>query len=250
VGLGLLESIPEATLLSRADPEDCDGNGISGRASFVADPVTKELRLGRFGWKAEKVSVEHQVADAAAQDMGVFTHVIPGPNGEQELNADELARLTTYMRLIGVPGQRDVNDAKVKQGEVLFRTVGCANCHAPDSRTGETHPFVELRDQSIRPYTDLLLHDMGPDLADASEVAPANDEASPPAASEWRTPPLWGVGLSEVVQGQVSLLHDGRAHGVLEAVLWHGGEAESVRERVKMLSTTDREALLSFVESL
>jgi CxxC motif-containing protein (DUF1111 family) len=248
--MGLLESIPEATLLSRADPEDCDGNGISGRASFVADPVTKELRLGRFGWKAEKVSVEHQVADAAAADLGVYTHIIPGPSGEEELSVEDVARLTTYMRALGVPAQRDVNDPKVKQGEVLFRTVGCANCHAPDARTGETHPFVELRDQSIRPYTDLLLHDMGPDLADASELGAAQTQASPPAASEWRTPPLWGVGLSETVQGQVSLLHDGRAHSVLEAVLWHGGEAETVRQRFTMLSTAEREALLSFVQSL
>jgi CxxC motif-containing protein (DUF1111 family) len=250
VGMGLLESIPEATLLSRADPSDCDGNGISGRASFVSDPVSGVLRVGRFGWKAEKVSVEHQVADALSADLGVFTHVIAGPSGEEELSRDDLARLSTYMRLLGVPAQRDVSDATVRRGEQLFRSVGCANCHAPDTRTGESHPLVELRGQSIRPYTDLLLHDMGPDLADASAVLVGERAEEKAGASEWRTPPLWGVGLSQVVQGHVALLHDGRARSVLEAVLWHGGEAGSVRERFTELSASDRAALLRFVESL
>jgi CxxC motif-containing protein (DUF1111 family) len=250
LGLGLLEAIDEQSMLDRADPNDCNGDGISGRAHFVPDPTGEGLRLGRFGWRAEKVSVEHQVADAAAADLGVQTRLVPGPNGEVELNDIDLARLTTYMRLLGVPPQRDADDATVARGGVLFHGVGCANCHMPTATTGESHPFVELRGQQIHPYSDLLLHDLGPDLADAGGESRDGKADEPATASEWRTAPLWGVGLSNQVQGYVALLHDGRAHSVLEAVLWHGGEATQVRARVTQLSRDDRDALLRFVESL
>jgi CxxC motif-containing protein (DUF1111 family) len=250
LGLGLLESIPETTLLDRADPKDCNGDGISGRPSFIKDPVTGDMRIGRFGWKAEKVSVAHQVADAASADLGVSTPIFPEQDGTSDLDADALLRLTTYMRLLTVPGQRDRDNADVQHGEALFKSVGCANCHAPDATTGSTHPFVELHAQHIRPFTDLLLHDLGPDLADETKAPASDDSSTPAAASEWRTAPLWGVGLSQTVQGYVSLLHDGRAHSVLEAVLWHGGEAEAIREKFKALPTADREALVKFVESL
>jgi CxxC motif-containing protein (DUF1111 family) len=248
LGSGLLEAIDEQTLIGRADPEDCNGDGISGRPSLVRDPETDELRIGRFGWKAEKVSVEHQVADALEADLGVTSRIIN--DGDVELADEDLARLTTYMRLVGVPGQSDRGDPAVTRGELLFRTVGCAGCHAPETTTGDHHPFAELRGQRVRPYTDLLLHDLGPDLADDSGEAGDRQGDARPSASEWRTPPLWGVGKSREVQGQVSLLHDGRAHSVLEAVLWHGGEAADVRERLVQLSSEDREALVRFVESL
>lgn len=124
------------------------------------------------------------------------------------------------------------------------------NCHASDAVTGANHPFVELRVQAINPYTDLLLHDMGPELADESGQAGDREDGRTPSASEWRTAPLWGVGLATVVQGYLALLHDGRARSVLEAVLWHGGEAESVRKRFETLSGEDRAALVRFVESL
>ena len=249
VGLGLLEAIDEGTILARADRLDCTKDGISGRASFVKDPVSGVLRMGRFGWKAEKSSIAHQVADAASADLGVGTSILP-ESGKAELSDDDLMRLTTYMRLIGVPPQRNHETAEVLKGEQLFKTVGCANCHVTDAVTGKNHPFSELRDQAIKPYTDLLLHDMGADLADDSGVAIAEVADAPAGASEWRTPPLWGIGLHKDVNGNTGLLHDGRAASVLEAALWHGGEAQKVKERLMALPAADRNALVAFVMSL
>jgi CxxC motif-containing protein (DUF1111 family) len=250
VGLGLLEAVNEQTLLAQADPEDCDGDGISGRASLVSDPVDGSLRVGRFGWRAEKVSIEHQVADALDADLGVSTRIVPGSKGEIELVDEDVARLSHYMRLLGVPGQRDVADAQVVRGESVFRSVGCASCHLPALSTGDTHPNVELRAQAIRPFTDLLLHDLGEDLRDDSGEGGDGTGTKPATASEWRTAPLWGIGLAQKVQGYVALLHDGRAQSVQEAVLWHGGEASAVRERFVKLSPEERAALLRFVDSL
>jgi CxxC motif-containing protein (DUF1111 family) len=251
IGLGLLEAIDERTLLTRADRLDCNQDGISGRPSYVKDPVTGALRIGRMGWKAEKVGVAHQIADALSTDMGVTTTIVPDAQGKAELADEDLARLTTYMRLLGVPPQRDADKPDVVKGDDLFKTVGCANCHVTDVMTGENHPFSELRSQAIRPFTDLLLHDMGPDLADDSGVPLNNDDPNaPPAASEWRTPPLWGIGLYQTVNGHTRLLHDGRAASVLEAVLWHGGEADKVKQRFIALPAADRQALLTFVQSL
>jgi CxxC motif-containing protein (DUF1111 family) len=249
IGSGLLEAIDERTILLRADQKDCNGDGISGRANYVKDPVTGALRLGRFGWKAEKVSVQHQIAEALLDDMGVGTSLFPD-SGKTELSDDDLSRLVTYMRLVSVPGQRNHTDPKVLQGEQLFKTVGCQNCHVNDVVTGANHPFAELRNQAIKPYTDLLLHDMGTDLADNSAIDYADNESAPAAASEWRTPPLWGMGLLSTVNGKTGLLHDGRAANVLEAILWHGGEAEAIRERVVKMPAADRDALLAFLQSL
>jgi CxxC motif-containing protein (DUF1111 family)/cytochrome c553 len=250
IGMGLLEAIDERTILSRADPLDCDKNGISGRPSFVKDPTTGALRLGRFGWKAEKVSVEHQIAEALSEDMGVGTTMFP-ENGKAELSDDDLSHLVTYMRLVSVPGQRNFGDAQVAGGEQIFKTIGCESCHATDVVTGANHPFAELRNQAVKPFSDLLLHDMGPDLADSSGVPDAAGVAgAPPSASEWRTPPLWGTGLIGTVNGHTGLLHDGRAANVLEAILWHGGEAAPVELAVTQLSAADRAALVAFVSSL
>ena len=249
IGMGLLEAIDERTLLNRADQKDCNADGISGRPNFVKDPRSGELRIGRFGWKAEKVDVRHQVAEAAIHDMGVGTSLFPD-SGKTELADTDLDKLVTYMRLVSVPGQRDRSDPTVLQGEQVFKTVGCANCHVTDVVTGANHPFVELRNQDIKPYTDLLLHDMGAELSDSSGVASSEDVAAPPAASEWRTPPLWGTGLLATINMHTGLLHDGRAANVLEAILWHGGEAEATKQRVMKLSAADRAALLAFVQSL
>ncbi|WPB75456.1 di-heme oxidoredictase family protein [Archangium violaceum] len=240
VGMGLLEAIDESTILARADEHDCDGNGISGRAQQVKDPVTGELRLGRFGWKAEKVSVRHQVADALDADLGVTTSIFPR-NGAAELSDDDLQRLTVYMQLLGVLPQRNATDPKVERGAELFASIGCAGCHVTATLTGDSHPFEELRAQRVRPFTDMLLHDMGPDLA---------DDSGRPEASEWRTAPLWGVGFTREVSGSVHLLHDGRAGSVLEAILWHGGEAKPMRDTVVALSKDSREALIAYLESL
>lgn len=193
--------------------------------------------------------MRHQVAEAAFDDMGLGSSLFPD-QGKAELTEDELARLVTYMRLVAVPGQRTHSDAQVLQGEQIFKTVGCANCHVTDVVTGANHPFTELRRQDIKPYTDLLLHDLGADLADNSGIAASDDPSAPPAASEWRTPPLWGTGLLATINGHTGLLHDGRAANVLEAVLWHGGEAEATKQRVTQLSAGERAALLAFVGSL
>jgi CxxC motif-containing protein (DUF1111 family) len=250
VGMGLLEAIDERTILTRADRLDCNGDGISGRPALIKDPVGGALRVGRFGWKAEKVTVAHQVADAADADMGVSTSIIPDANGKAELSDEDLMKLTTYMRLVGVPPQRNGGDAQVRAGETVFKTIGCANCHVTDVVTASTHPFSELRNQSIKPFTDLLLHDMGPDLADNSGVPIGDTADAPPGASEWRTPPLWGIGLYKTINGHTNLLHDGRAADVQEAVLWHGGEASKVKAAFIALPAADRAALLAFVSSL
>jgi CxxC motif-containing protein (DUF1111 family) len=241
VGLGLLEAIDERDLLARADPMDCDGNGISGRAQLVADPRTGAIHLGRFGWKAEKIGIEHQVADALEADLGVTSSYFPEPSGGFELEDTDLARLTAYMRLLGLPAQRNAGDPRVAEGARVFAELGCASCHAPTARTGSTHPMVELRDQDIRPYSDLLVHDLGDGLA---------DDSGGELSREWRTAPLWGIGLVSTVAGHTRFLHDGRARSILEAILWHGGEAEPVKQRVIALSTEEREALLAFLESL
>jgi CxxC motif-containing protein (DUF1111 family) len=154
------------------------------------------------------------------------------------------------MRLVAVPAQRDHDAAEVQRGEQIFKTVGCSNCHVTDVVTGANHPFAELRNQDIKPYTDLLLHDMGQDLADDSGVAASDANDAPPSAAEWRTPPLWGTGLLKVINGHTGLLHDGRAASVLEAVLWHGGEAEATRQRIVQLTAAERDALVAFVMSL
>jgi CxxC motif-containing protein (DUF1111 family) len=251
VGLGLLESIPEETILEHADMLDCDGNGISGRPMYVADPLNGALRIGRFGWKAEKVRILHQVSEAAFLDLGVTSSVFPDTDATPELSNAELLKMATYMSLVGVYPQRNAEDPQVVAGGQLFKTVGCNNCHITDAVTGPNHPFAELRNQAFKPYTDLLLHDMGPDLADNSNIGAPTDDSSPPAATEWRTSPLSSVGFLDTIgANSASLLHDGRAKSVLEAVLWHGGEATNVVEAFKALSTADREALLAFVNSI
>jgi CxxC motif-containing protein (DUF1111 family) len=241
-GMGLLEAISEADILARADAEDCDGNGLSGRAQLVADPKDPSItRLGRMGWKAEKVSVAHQVADALEADIGVTSHVMPDEGGGSELSDPDFEDLVTYTSLLALPARRNADDAQVQLGAQLFKQLGCVNCHVPDATTDDTHPLVELRGQAIHPYSDLLLHDMGEDLADGSGT---------PQASEWRTAPLWGLGMIETVSGAMHLLHDGRARDPIEAVLWHGGEAAFAREAVRNASEENRAALRAFLMSL
>jgi CxxC motif-containing protein (DUF1111 family)/mono/diheme cytochrome c family protein len=255
VGLGLLEAVTEETILQRADRLDCDQNGISGRPLYVVDPQNDALRIGRFGWKAEKINILHQVADAAFLDLGVTSKIFPDTDATPELANEELLKMMTYMSLVGVYPQRDAEDPEVMKGAQLFKTVGCNNCHVTDAVTGPNHPFAELRNQAFKPYTDLLLHDMGPDLADNSGIDNSalpedQQDVAPPAASEWRTSPLSSIGFLVTVGANTNLLHDGRARSILEAVLWHGGEATNVIEAFKALPTADRQALLAFVGSL
>jgi CxxC motif-containing protein (DUF1111 family) len=254
-GSGLLEAIPARDILSAVDPDDRDGDGISGRASWVSDARNGGRALGRFGWKAAQPSVEQQIATALREDMGLTSWLRPESSctpaqpacaaldGAEEVPAHELDALTTYVSLLAVPAVRPLPEALREHGRQLFVRTGCAACHTPRHRTAVRASFPELEDQVIFPYTDLLLHDLGEGLADGL----AESQAS---GSEWRTPPLWGLGLLPAIHGRVRLLHDGRARSVEEAILWHDGEARAARHRYAALPLVDRHALVSFVESL
>lgn len=254
-GMGLLEAIAAQDILTGADPDDRDGDGISGRASWVPDVGRGTRALGRFGWKAAQPSVEQQIATALREDMGLTswlrpqTACTPSQRGcttrdhTDEVSVQELEDLTRYVQLLAVPARRPLPDAALARGRRLFIATGCAACHTPRQVTAPQAAFPELTNQVIYPYTDLLLHDMGPGLAD--ELA-EHDARGP----EWRTPPLWGLGLLSIIHGRLRLLHDGRARSVEEAVLWHDGEARTARRGYTALGRADRLALVRFVESL
>ncbi len=252
IGLGLLEAVDVAEISAAADPDDADGDGISGRTALLAAD-----RLGRFGWKAGQATLREQVALAFLEDIGITSELHRTQNcpqaqracaaahegGRPELNAAKLDQVTFYCQTLAVPARRNLDHAPAARGEAIFGRLGCAGCHRPELRTGRGHPLVALREQTIHPYTDLLLHDMGPELADGRPESAAS-------GSEWRTPPLWGIGLLETVNGHTRLLHDGRARNLAEAILWHGGEAELSREGFRGLERAEREALLAFLQSL
>lgn len=254
VGQGLLEAIASADLLARVDESDQDGDGISGRAQWVTRGG--ETLLGRFGWKAGQPTVAWQTAAAFAEDLGITSPLLPEAGcpeaqdacasaqngGTPELNATRLAAAAAYVRLLGVPVRRSAEDRDVRRGKWLFGAHGCAGCHHPSYVTSQSVE-PELAAQRIWPYTDLLLHDLGDRLADGRPEGEATGR-------EWRTPPLWSIGLLPVVSGHQALLHDGRARGVEEAVLWHGGEADAARLAYERSSGEDRAALVRFVESL
>jgi len=257
IGLGLLEAIPEEALLANADPDDRNGDGISGRPNRVFDQTSRQTVIGRFGWKAGQPGLNQQNADAFFNDMGLSTSLLSGSSctdrqtecrampdgGEPEVSDDILAQVLFYTRNLGVPARRNVDDPQVLAGKTLFHRAGCQSCHVPQFTTAADAAEPELANQLIRPYTDLLLHDMGEGLADDR----AEFEAS---GREWRTPPLWGIGLTQAVSGHTQFLHDGRARNLLEAILWHGGEAEKARQIVLGYDQNERTALLSFLESL
>ncbi|MCB1487545.1 MAG: thiol oxidoreductase [Bauldia sp.] len=264
IGVGLLEAIHPGDILAKADPDDRDGDGISGKPSMVRDPESGEIVLGRFGWKASTSTVKAQTADAFSGDIGISTPLVPAaygecteaeaicrnaPNGVQERLGDVeapdpvLDLVTFYSRNLGVPPRRDIDDPQVLHGKELFYEFGCVSCHTPKYVTSRDAPQPEHRFQLIWPYTDLLLHDMGEGLSDGRPVGDAT-------GSEWRTAPLWGIGLTETVSGHTLFLHDGRARNLLEAVLWHGGEAEAARDAVVAATPDDRAALIRFLESL
>jgi CxxC motif-containing protein (DUF1111 family) len=252
VGLGLLEAIPESAIEALADPNANHGPGILGHMNIVTDSQTGQPRVGRFGWKAGKATVKQQIAQALNDDMAVMTSILPQPNctlapencvsGEQ-LSDAYLDALTTYVELLGVRAQRDYQDPLVKQGEATFSDIGCTGCHVQSFVTSPFHPKAELRNQIIHPYTDLLVHDMGPGLAD--NLAEANAKGS-----EWRTAPLWNIGLTAGVSGGEAYLHDGRARSIEEAILWHGGEGSNSKNAYVQLSPDAKSALLKFIKSL
>ncbi|SEJ13837.1 di-heme oxidoredictase family protein [Pseudomonas sp. NFR16] len=261
IGLGLLEAIPEAAILANADPEDKKGTGITGTPNRVWDDAQQKIVLGRFGWKASQPSVNQQNAHALAGDMGLTSRLKPaddctptqtaclaaptgeGPDGEPEVSDNILRLMTFYTRNLGVPARRDVADPQVLAGKNLFFKAGCQQCHTPQFTTSADAAEPELANQVIRPYTDLLLHDMGEGLADNLSEFQASGQ-------QWRTPPLWGIGLTQMVSGHTRFLHDGRARNLMEAVLWHGGEALPAQRQVLAFDAQQRAALLAFLNSL
>ncbi|MEM9247743.1 MAG: di-heme oxidoredictase family protein [Pseudomonadota bacterium] len=263
IGLGLLEAIRAEDILALADPDDLDGDGISGRPNIVWSREYDRPMLGRFGLKAGMPTLREQSADAFSGDIGISTSLIPAawghcteaqaacrsaPHGdgdvrEFEIDDDALALVTYYSRNLAVPARRDVDHPEVLRGKQIFHQTGCASCHVPAFVTHRLEGQPEQSFQLIWPYTDMLLHDMGPGLADHRPEARANGQ-------EWRTPPLWGIGLTERVSGHTDFLHDGRARSLLEAILWHGGEAEAQRNTVVDMPPEDRAALIRFLESL
>ncbi|MDB5048466.1 MAG: bglA1 [Fibrobacteres bacterium] len=253
VGMGLLEAVPEASIQAMADPDDANGDGISGRMRVVADYDNGLPHLGRFGWKAGKPTVRTQVAGAFNTDMGVTTSVLPDPDcGSAQTNCgtkgaelpdSALQHLVDYISLLGVSLRKDIKDPVALQGEALFTSAGCAACHTTTLVTSAYHPKAELRNQTIHPYTDLLLHDMGAGLADN---LPEGDATG----AEWRTAPLWNIGYTAGVSGGEAYLHDGRARTLNEAILWHGGEGAKAAANFKAMSAGDAAALVKFLKSL
>lgn len=255
IGLGLLAAVDATEILIGEDPHDADGDGISGRVNRVWDHSGRVSVIGRFGWKAGQPSLPQQNAAAFNGDMGITSHLFPSDDcpaetglcrnmsgGTPELDANIQEKVDFYSANLAVPARRNLQDPNVQRGWKVFNEVGCHACHKPTWTTGAS-PFEWLSHQTIHPFTDLLLHDMGPELGDGRGEFLASGR-------EWRTPPLWGLGLTETVTGHSFLLHDGRARNLLEAILWHGGEAAESREKVRRLPVADRGALLAFLNSL
>ena len=269
IGLGLIEAIPDADILAHADPDDKNGDGIRGRAAIVRDHRSGQLAIGRFGWKAQNATVRDQVADAFVNDIGISTpdqpnaygdctakepHCLAMPTGVQKRLGDTeapgpiLDLVTFYSENLAVPARRKASFPDVLHGKEMFYQSGCAACHTPkfvtrDDLKGSDGKATAQAFQLIWPYSDFLLHDMGNGLSDGQQVGVASGR-------DWRTPPLWGIGLTQTVSGQQAYLHDGRARTLTEAILWHGGEAEKARNNFANLSQGDRQALINFLESL
>ncbi len=253
-GLGLVDAMTENTILLNADENDSNGDGISGRANYVWDNQTNSFKIGRFSPKANAFSLLHQTAGAFNQDMGITnpmfpiesctsqTNCVSGLNSNLDIDQQTLDITTFYVQSLGVPARRNTKDASVIAGKQVFNTLNCSKCHIPKQKSGN-YSIALLSNQTFFPYSDFLLHDMGPELADNR-----NDFLA--TGSEWKTPPLWGIGLAKVVNSKAQYLHDGRAKTVQEAILWHGGEAQTSKDKFKQLSTKDRTDLLNFINSL
>lgn len=257
VGMGLLDAVSDAEILQWADPEDEDGNGISGRPHWVVDEA-EQRRVGRFGYKAALVTLRDQIASAFHEDLGLTSSLAPTESctvvqtaclnapsgGSPEIDDVQLDVVEAYMQWLAIPKPDVSADPElVERGRILFMDARCHECHRPQMRTAADAEPALLAHRLINPYSDLLLHDMGPELSDQRPDGDAS-------GSEWRTAPLWGIGLADSVADRVGYLHDGRARTLLEAILWHGGESEASRQRFMELSSGDREALLAFLRSL
>lgn len=268
LGLGLLDAIPETEILALADPEDADGDGISGRPNVVWDPSRKRMALGRYGWKAGEASLEDQAQAAFSRDLGIGTPGYPdsagdctegqprcraAPDGASvrhggvEAGEEITALVVRYLRALPVPSRRDSQEPSVLAGETSFGRIGCAACHRPELSIPGPTQSPEQADvtpkRQVHAYTDLLLHDMGEGLADHRPEGVADGR-------EWRTPPLWGIGAELQSNGAVGYLHDGRARGLTEAIFWHEGEAQASRDAFAKLPARARADLLRFLSSL
>lgn len=268
IGLGLLEWVPDEDLLKIAERQKREG--LSGRPNYVIDLETERVVIGRFGWKATQPNLKQQTAVAFHSDIGATTFFFPekncpeiqigcrelpsaakcggqggctGNNFRPEVLPSRLRNITTYLQTLNIPERRITDSEEVIAGETLFHESGCASCHAPTLRTGKKALLKELTDMVFHPYTDLLLHDMGEQLADHRSEGSATGR-------EWRTPPLWGIGLINEISGGLALLHDGRAASIEEAILWHGGEASSSRQKFVSLAKPERERVIKFINSL
>jgi CxxC motif-containing protein (DUF1111 family) len=256
IGLGLLEAVPVATLAALADPDDADHDGITGRINWLTDATGARVP-GRFGWKANVDTLSEQAARAAAGDLGITSSLFParncpapqtacaaaGQDAEPEMSDSFFERLVVYVRTLAVPGARGLDSPTVQRGEHAFHAMGCAACHVPTLKTGPDAALAELANQTFHPFTDLLVHDMGEGLADHRPDGSATGR-------DWRTAPLWGLGLQHRVNGHDRLLHDGRARGLAEAILWHEGEAWTAEEAFRTASADERAALLAFLNAL
>lgn len=257
IGMGLLELIKVSDLESLADEYDMDGDGITGRINYVWNPITQATEIGRLGWKANIPSVEVQVAAAFHDDIGITTSYFLNENhssyqtscnglpngGIPEISDENLEKVILYTKTLAVPIRRNYTNLDVLKGKSLFTDLGCVKCHNPKFTTGNSGNLSALKNVEIRPYTDLLLHYMGEGLADHRPDFQAS-------GYEWRTQPLWGLGLIKTVNNHTFLLHDGRARSIEEAILWHGGEAESIKKKFMNLTAKEREQLIQFLESL
>ena len=253
-GLGLLDEIPEANIIARQDINDSNADGISGKANYVWDPQTNQTVLGRFGWKANTGTIIVQCAAAYNEDMGITNALFSNESGYLQTNGSDgfgddpelplttLQEIALYCKTLGVPAARNLSNPNVKNGAKVFTQIDCAKCHTPKQVTGSS-AISALSNQTFFPYTDLLLHDMGDDLADNRPDFLAN-------GNEWKTRPLWGIGLTNLVNGHTDFLHDGRAKNIEEAILWHGGEAQKSKEKYKQLTAQQRSDLLLFINSL
>jgi CxxC motif-containing protein (DUF1111 family) len=257
IGLGLISALPDSEILRFEDAFDMDNDGISGRANYVWDIEKNTTQLGKYGWKANAPTLKQQVASAFHGDMGLTSSLFeqnncPSPQndcfgapngGEPEVTDTQLDKVVFYQGLLAVPNRRNFKDESVLQGKVLFNDLNCVSCHAINQKTSysDIHPVLE--NITIKPYSDFLLHDMGEELADNRPDFMADGR-------EWRTQPLWGIGLIPTVNNHSFLLHDGRARNIEEAILWHGGEAQKSKQGFLEATSEERDNLINFINSL
>ena len=254
-GLGYLDAVSEADILALADTQKAQG--LNGRPNYVRDDINNKTSLGRYGWKANQPSLQQQVAGAFHGDIGITSPLYPEQNcpsvqkacqrekltEKTELSEELWTQIAMWLTSLDVPAPRDAGNPAVLRGEQLFTSLKCAQCHVPELKTSAYPALPQLGNKRIRPYTDLLLHDMGPELADGRPDFKAS-------GSDWRTAPLWGIGLSKQVNGSTNFLHDGRARNLLEAIVWHGGEAAPARDAFARLSKKERTDLIAFLQAL